>query len=31
VLRGVVIVTWSAFAYGITDENEIEWLRQNTP
>jgi hypothetical protein len=30
VLRGVVIVTWSAFAYGITDENEMEWLRQNT-
>jgi hypothetical protein len=28
VLRGVVIVTWSAFAYGITDENEIDWLRR---
>jgi hypothetical protein len=27
VLRGVVIVTWSAFAYGISDEPEIEWLQ----
>jgi hypothetical protein len=30
-LRGVVIVVWSAFTYGIVDEDEIEWLRANTP
>lgn len=29
-LRGVVIVTWSAFAYGRSEEDEVEWLRQNT-
>lgn len=30
-LRGVVIATWSAFAYGVTDHDEVDWLRANTP
>jgi hypothetical protein len=30
-LRSVVIVVWSAFAYGITDVDETEWLRRRTP